>query len=166
MQDVHVSSERFELGRWIAGAVGASAGALVLGLDAAVWLLLGAQALDFVSGVLAAGILRELDSRAGWNGLLRKVLVWCQVGAAALIQRYLESFGARVAIPLPALGELQLPAVGLVAAVCVGYGAVELMSVAENCKRGGIWVPSWLTDRLGRFQPTSFDRPLADRPPA
>ena len=162
MQDVHATSDRFELGRWIAATLGASAGAFLLGLDAAIWLLLGAQALDFVSGVLAAGIQRELDSRVGWNGLVRKVLVWCQVGVAALIHRYLESFGAHVAVPLPAIGELQLPAIGLVAAVCVGYGAVELMSVAENCKRGGIWVPTWLTDRLGRFQPTPFDRPRAN----
>jgi toxin secretion/phage lysis holin len=155
------SGDRFDLGRWIAATAGASVGAFLLGLDAAVWLLLGAQALDFASGVLAAGIKRELDSRVGWSGLLRKVLVWCQVAAAGLIQRYLASFGATVAIPLPVVGDLQLPAIGLVAAVCVGYGAVELMSVAENCKRGGIWVPTWLTERLGRFQPPSNERPLA-----
>ena len=36
--------ERFELARWVAGAGGAFLGSLVMGLDAAVWLLLGAQA--------------------------------------------------------------------------------------------------------------------------
>ena len=114
------SNGRFEGARAIAGTIGASLGALVLGLDAAVWLLLGSQVADFVSGIIAASIRREVDSRVGWAGIGRKVLVWCAVGLAAGVQRYFAALGVHVAIPLPAVGELQLPHVGLSAAVCVG----------------------------------------------
>ena len=160
--------ERFELGRAAAGMAGAVIGPFLLGIDAAVWLLLAAQAADFLSGVVAAMIRREVDSRVGWTGIGRKVLVWCAVGLVAGVQRYLETLGVRVSIPLPALGDLRLPAVGLAAAVCVGYAAVEAMSVAENLKKGGVWVPPWVTDRLARFRPpamngsaTGFGRPAA-----
>ena len=40
--------------------------------------------------------------------------------------------------------------------------------MAENLKRGGVWVPPWVTERLARFQPPLTDSaaPRFDRPPA
>ena len=70
----------------------------------------------------------------------------------------------RIAIPLPALGELELPTVSVVGAVCAGYALVEAMSVAENLKRGGVWVPEWLIERFGRFRPGALHEAAAQRP--
>lgn len=112
------------------GAAGSVIAALFGGWDAALQTLLIFMGIDFVMGLILAGVFRKsgksesgaLESRAGWKGLCRKgvTLLFVLIGARLDIiigTNYIRD------------------------AVCIGFIANELISIVENAGLMGIPLP-------------------------
>ena len=112
------------------GAVGSVIAALFGGWDAALQTLLIFMGIDFVMGLVLAGVFRKsgksesgaLESRAGWKGLCRKgvTLLFVLIGARLDIiigTNYIRD------------------------AVCIGFIANELISIVENAGLMGVPLP-------------------------
>lgn len=107
------------------------------GADA--WLvgLIVVVALDYVSGILAAVIRGELSSRKGFVGILKKVLLFCVVGVANII-------------------DVSTGAGGVLRALSIGFlMANEGISVLENAGRCGVPLPQKLLRVLEQLREES-----------
>lgn len=114
----------------ISGVVGAFVSFLVHGLGLAVTVLIALMAIDYITGLFAAIVNRELNSRIGFNGLIRKMYYLLLIGAVyliALVIPVLEHAGAGAAI-----------------AFCV----LELVSIAENGTKMNIYIPDFIKNIL------------------
>jgi len=121
--------------------IGGAAGAMLLGtIPALVWILIGLQAMDLLTGMLSAGISGEMASRVAWRGIGKKVMALLLLVSAGLIGIALE-------------GLTGFPAVGLVQAVAGFYAAHEGVSILENAVRAGLPVPEVLRGALARLGP-------------
>lgn len=69
----------------ITGAIGGAISYLVDGIGLAVTILLAMMALDYISGLMSAAYERKLNSRIGFNGLIRKSYYLLLLGAVYLI---------------------------------------------------------------------------------
>jgi toxin secretion/phage lysis holin len=96
--------------------------------------LLGLQALDIVSGLIAAYVTKQISSTVSSSGMGRKSMVWLLVGVAAIIDQFTGD------IP-----ETKL--------VCMFYSATELLSILENAARAGLPLPPALKDALKKLEP-------------
>lgn len=119
---------------WLLGAAGVAVG-LWVGLSPIIQILLALMVLDLVTGVTAAFIAKEVDSRVSWAGLAKKSLVLMLVGTGSLLQPYAQG------VPL---GEI----------VAGFYAANEALSILENVSRAGVPVPQVLVDALTRLNKT------------
>ncbi len=96
------------------GTIGSIISYLVDGLGLAVVVLLGLMAIDYITGIIAAIIRKELNSRIGFTGLLKKIyylLLLAAVYAIALIVPDIHFAGDGFAVAL---------------------AVMELVSIAEN----------------------------------
>lgn len=91
--------------------------------------LLVAMVIDFVTGVQAAFITKELSSRVGWTGINRKLMTILAVVLAQVLE---------LPTGVPVLSD------GVSAAFLIAEG----LSVMENMSRAGIDVPPVLRDAL------------------
>ena len=80
---VGVKMERYIV--MITGTIGTSVSFLVDGLGEAVTVLLFMMALDYISGLMSAVYKRKLNSRIGFNGLIRKSYYLLLLGSVYLI---------------------------------------------------------------------------------
>ncbi len=119
-------------------AAGLSAVAEALGgWDGALQLLVGLMAADYVTGVLVAAVWRKsrktaggaLDSRAGFEGLLRKGAVLALVWIGALLDRTVGTGYARTAM-------------------CLFFAGNEGLSLVENLGLMGAPIPRFLRTAL------------------
>ena len=121
----------------ICGVVGGTAAALLGGWDSALATLLGFMAVDYVTGLLVAGIFHRsgktrsgaLSSDAGFRGLAKKGVMLLMV----LVGAQLDAF----------LG-LRLIRDGVI----IGFMTNELLSILENAALMGIPVPEALRQAL------------------
>ncbi len=112
-------------------------------LPAAVWgslhltvqILLGLMLLDIITGLHVAVLNRRLDSRTGFDGMVRKSLILCLIGAFEI--------GGRVFGDAP-----------VAPAVAAFFSMVEIVSITENCATAGLPIPPIVRDTLKRFQDT------------
>ena len=105
------------------GVVGAFVSYLVDGLGLAVTVLLGLMTLDYISGIMAAVYNRELHSRTGFNGLIRKAYYLLLLGAVYMIG--------------VAVDEIHFAGDGLAIALC----AMEFISITENGTKMNLPMP-------------------------
>ena len=119
------------------GALGAAIASLYGGWDAALQTLILFMAVDYVTGLIVAGVFHAspksrtgaLESRAGWKGLIRKgetlliVLVACQLDAVIG-----GSFVRDAAI--------------------IGFSANEAISIVENAGLMGLPIPAAITKAI------------------
>jgi len=77
----------------ITGAIGATISYLVDGLGEAVVVLLVMMALDYLSGLMGAAYERKLNSRIGFNGLIRKSYYLLLLGAVYLVGTVVDGIG-------------------------------------------------------------------------
>ena len=124
---------------WVYLAAG-TAGVLFGTIPGLVWVLIGLQGMDILTGMLAAGISGEIASGTAWRGIRKKVMALLLLVSAGLIGIALE-------------GLTGFPAVGLVQAVAGFYAAHEGVSVLENAVRAGLPVPAVLRGALARVSP-------------
>lgn len=107
------------------------------GFDAVVACLIGAMAIDYITGLIVAGVFHNspkteggrLDSRVGWKGLARKFVTILIVVVANLADVVMGTEGIR-------------------AAVCIGFFANECLSLVENAGHMGLRIPKKLADAI------------------
>lgn len=127
----------------ISTTVGVAAGMvswLIGGFDTPVLALIVCMAVDYVTGLIVAGVFHSspktagggLDSQVGWKGLARKCVTVLLVTVANLADVLLGQCCIRDA-------------------VVIGFCANECLSILENASRMGIHIPQALTEALERL---------------
>ncbi|KYG91498.1 hypothetical protein A0U40_00690 [[Bacillus] sp. KCTC 13219] len=115
---------------FISGAVGAIVSYLVGGLGMAVTVLIALMALDYVTGLMQAAINQSLNSRVGFNGIIRKIYYLMLVASVYLI-----------ALVIPGI---EYAGDGATVAFCV----LEFISITENGTKMGLWMPKFVQNLL------------------
>ncbi|MEK4745887.1 phage holin family protein [Bacillus sp. FSL R9-9481] len=100
------------------------------GWDATLKVLVIMAAIDYITGVIAAGYNGELKSKVGFKGIAKKVVLFLLVGVAAQLD---SAFGSNSAIR---------------EATIFFFIGNELLSLLENAGRMGIPLPSALTNAV------------------
>lgn len=121
----------------IIGAVGGFVTALLGGWDYAMQLLVIAMAVDYISGVMVAGVWHKssksesgkLESRAGFKGLCRKGMILGLV----LVAHYMD-----LAIGTQYIRD----------AIVIGFSANEIFSILENLGLMGVEYPPVIKNAL------------------
>ncbi|HWQ58310.1 MAG TPA: phage holin family protein [Clostridia bacterium] len=91
-------------------------------------------AIDYVTGVTKAAILKKLDSSTGFRGLGKKLFIFALVALGTMVDRVIpEANGA------------------IRSAVMVFYIANEGLSILENAGEMGLPLPKALKDALKKF---------------
>ena len=93
-------------------------------------------ALDVITGITKACIIKQLHSRTCWKGLLKKMLIFVLVGVGVLLDRLMNMNGA------------------VRAAVSMFYIANEGISILENMGEMGVPLPRFLKNMLVRLNDT------------
>ncbi|MBR2208653.1 MAG: phage holin family protein [Synergistaceae bacterium] len=118
----------------ICSAIGAIIGYFIGDFDGFIHGLLTLVVIDYISGVLAAIIKRELSSSVGFTGIARKIMIFMIVGVAHVVDR-------------EALGGTALSR----DAVIFFYLANEGLSIIENAIEIGIPIPEIIKEKLALF---------------
>ena len=108
------------------------------GFDAVVVCLIGAMAIDYITGLIVAGVFHNspkteggrLDSRVGWKGLARKFVTILIVVVANLTDVVMGT------------GDT------IRTAVCIGFFANECLSMVENAGHMGLRIPTKLRNAI------------------
>lgn len=117
--------------------VGSAISSLFGGWSAGLTTLIICMAIDYATGLVVAGVFKRsnktenggLESRAGWKGLCRKVLVLLLV-----------LIGSRI--------DLAFGISYVRDAICLGFTANEVLSIVENGGLMGIRYPKAVTNAL------------------
>lgn len=117
------------LGTFVANALG--------GWDAALQVLIGLMAADYVTGLIVAGVFKRsgksetgaLESRAGFKGLVRKCTILMLVWVAAMLDRLTGAAYIRTA-------------------VCLFFIGNEGLSILENTALMGVPYPAFIKNAL------------------
>lgn len=121
----------------ILGIAGAAIAALFGGWDMALKTLCIFMAIDYVSGLIVAGVFKAsaksesgaLESRAGLKGLLRKMAMLCAVLMAYYLDRVAGTDFVRDA-------------------TCMGFIANEALSIIENMGLMGVPIPEVIVSAI------------------
>lgn len=105
------------------GAIGATISFLVDGLGEIVVVLLAMMMLDYVSGMMCAAYERKLNSRIGFNGLIRKAYYMLLLGSVYLLGTVVDG--------------ISYAGDGLAIALII----MEFISIAENSVRLNLPIP-------------------------
>lgn len=100
------------------------------GFDVAMQCLLIAIALDYVSGIIKAFVLKQLSSTVGFRGILKKVGILVVVALAVLIDRVTGESGAIRTL------------------VIYYFVANEGLSIIENAGKAGLPIPHSIKEAL------------------
>jgi len=105
--------------------------------------------LDFITGVLAAFVRKQLHSAESFRGLIKKTLIVIMVLTAGLFGKTAgEQFGFTYDI-----GSL----------VAMAFIVNEIISITENCARAGVPVPAVLISALAKAKGLAWDPTMPDR---
>jgi toxin secretion/phage lysis holin len=100
-------------------------------------LLLAANVVDYMTGLAAAPCRGGASSAKGWQGIVKKVLMWLLVVVGALVDTCLVWGAHRLGWEPPF-------ALAFGCLVCLWQFANELISILENVSDAGIKVPGFL----------------------
>lgn len=99
--------------------------------DALCMTLVAFVAIDYVTGVTKAAILKKLDSSVGFHGLLKKLFIFALVALATMIDRIVPEANGAVR-----------------SAVMLFYIANEGLSILENAGEMGLPLPDVLKNAI------------------
>ena len=116
---------------WFCAAIGACVGYLFGGVDGLIHALLTLTILDYITGIAAAWVKKELSSNTGFTGIARKIGIFALVGVAHIVDKEL-------------LGDTR----ALRDAVLFFYLANEALSILENAHKLKIPLPDVLVKHL------------------
>ena len=119
---------------WAAG-LGAVLGDFLGSMDGLVTVLITFVVVDYITGVLCAIVEKRLSSSIGFKGICQKVMIFCLVGIANLLDVYVLDAGSM-----------------LRTAVIFFYCANEGISIVENAARIGLPVPEKLTEVMRQLK--------------
>lgn len=119
-------------------AMGGALGAVLGGWDGFLYALVLFVAVDYLTGVLVAVMRRKLSSEAGFRGIARKVVIFCLVAVAQVIDVQIIRNGSVVRT-----------------AVIFFYLSNEGTSIVENAAALGLPVPRKLKDVLEQLKDDS-----------
>lgn len=122
---------------FVTGAVGSFIASLFGGFDAAMVTLLIFMAVDYISGMIVAGVFKKsqktkngaLESGAGWKGLCRKGMTLVIVLIAVRLDMIIGTNYIRDM-------------------VCIAFIANETISIIENAGLMGVPVPAVITKAI------------------
>jgi toxin secretion/phage lysis holin len=112
-------------------AVGGVVGWFLGGFDGILYALVVFVVMDYLTGVLAAGVRKELSSEVGFKGIAKKVCIFVLVGIANIVDSQVIHDGAAIRT-----------------AVIFFYLANEGISVLENSAVIGLPIPEKLKEML------------------
>lgn len=118
--------------------VASSVSYLVGGFGLAFTVLLGLMAIDYVTGLMVAIYKKNLSSKVGSRGFIRKLYVILLIGAVYLIE------------------QITFEQVGYIAdGVAAAYCFIELVSIVENGGKLNVPLPKILKDLILVLKPKS-----------
>ena len=126
----------------IIAAIGGAVMGFFINMPPIVWILVAVMSLDYATGLFCGflGVSPKtenggLSSGAALKGLMKKVLLLCVVGLAALIDRaIMQGTGMEIA--------------AVTGATCFWFVASEGLSVLENAAAMGVPIPKILLETL------------------
>ena len=109
-------------------------------MDGFFYTLLAFTIVDFITGLMAAWVNKELSSAVGYKGICRKVAIFILVGIAHIVDAYLIGAGSI-----------------LRNAVIFFYLANEGVSILENAGKLGLPIPEYLKQALVQLKDKADD---------
>lgn len=137
---------------WIKGVVAVIGGiaAYLWGpWDALIITLVTFVALDYITGVIKAGVLKKLDSAVGFRGLLKKLFIFAMVALATVIDRIVPAANNAIR-----------------SAVMLFYIANEGLSIIENAGEMGLPVPKILKAAIASLKKNSGEEDESNSTPS
>lgn len=123
--------------RWVGAALAAVVTYVFGGADKWLLGLIVVVVLDYISGIIAAILEHKLSSKKGFSGILKKILIFCIVAVAHIV-------------------DTATSAGGVLRALTIGFLlANECISVLENAGRCGIPLPQKLLAVLEQLRDTT-----------
>lgn len=116
-------------------AAGGFFGWFVGGLDGLLYALVAFVVVDYLTGLMAAGLEKKLSSGVGFRGIFRKVVIFCLVAAGHIIDTHVVGNGSV-----------------LRTAVIFFYLSNEGISILENAGRIGLPIPEKLKSVLEQLK--------------
>lgn len=116
-------------------AIGGALGWFIGDLDGFLYALIAFVVIDYLTGLLAAGVQRKLSSEVGFKGIAKKVAIFLLVGIANIIDVNVLQNGS-----------------ALRTAVIFFYLSNEGLSILENAGSIGLPIPDKLKDMLDQLK--------------
>lgn len=121
----------------ITGICGSCVSALIGGIDSAVITLIMFMLIDYVSGMIVAGVFHNstktetgtLESRAGWKGLCKKLMTFVFIIVANRL-------------------DIEMGTSYIRDGVCIAFITNELISIVENAGLMGLPIPVVITNAI------------------
>ncbi len=122
-------------------AVGGALGWFIGGLDGFLYALIAFVVIDYLTGLLAAGVQKKLSSEVGFKGIAKKIAVFLLVGIANIIDVDVIQNGT-----------------ALRTAVIFFYLSNEGLSILENAGNIGLPIPEKLKTMLAQLKDKEDDQ--------
>lgn len=121
--------------QYVFAAMGGALGAVMGGYDGFLYALIVFVVLDYITGVMVGILNKELSSRIGFRGIFKKVVIFCLVAVAHIIDTHVIENGSV-----------------LRTAVIFFYLSNEGISILENATVIGLPVPGKLKEILEQIR--------------
>ena len=122
-------------------AIGGALGWFIGGLDGFLYALIAFVVIDYLTGLLAAGVQKKLSSEVGFKGIAKKIAVFLLVGIANIIDVDVIQNGT-----------------ALRTAVIFFYLSNEGLSILENAGNIGLPIPEKLKTMLAQLKDKEDDQ--------
>lgn len=122
-------------------AIGGALGWFVGGLDGFLYALIAFVVIDYLTGLLAAGVQKKLSSEVGFKGIAKKIAIFLLVGIANIIDVDVIQNGT-----------------ALRTAVIFFYLSNEGLSILENAGNIGLPIPEKLKTMLAQLKDKEDDQ--------
>ena len=122
-------------------AIGGALGWFIGGLDGFLYALIAFVVIDYLTGLLAAGVQKKLSSEVGFKGIAKKIAIFLLVGIANIINVDVIQNGT-----------------ALRTAVIFFYLSNEGLSILENAGNIGLPIPEKLKTMLAQLKDKEDDQ--------
>ena len=122
-------------------AIGGALGWFIGGLDGFLYALIAFVVIDYLTGLLAAGVQKKLSSEVGFKGIAKKMAIFLLVGIANIIDVDVIQNGT-----------------ALRTAVIFFYLSNEGLSILENAGNIGLPIPEKLKTMLAQLKDKEDDQ--------
>lgn len=126
--------------QFIFAGIGGFMGWFMGGLDGFLYTLIVLVIIDYLTGVMAAFVKKEISSEIGFNGIFKKVAIFCLVGVGNVLDTHIIHSGSV-----------------LRTAVIFFYLSNEGISILENVALIGLPIPQKLRDVLQQLNSKAED---------